>query len=116
MKYLYVTAPILAFVLCALFSLSSCGKKGEENRYSMSNIAIATWHIIKTKGVTSVSGEAINAEIDTMFNSVDDVLQKRSTIRQRGIDNANDYKIIFEDDISKEREKKDKDYKDPLKK
>jgi hypothetical protein len=117
MKSYFKTA-LIAFliILCGLFISVSCSKKGEENKYSMSNIIVATWHIIKTKGVTSVSGEEINAEIEKKFNSIDDVLQKKSTIRQRESDNSNDYKVIFEDSIAKEKEKKERLSKDPLKK
>jgi len=115
-KYFHVPSLILTLVLCIILLTNSCGKKGEENKYSMHNIIVATWHIINAKGVTAVSGEEINAEIDTMFTSVDTVLQKKTTIRQRGIDNSNDYQIIFEDEIAKEKENKEKNYKDPLKK
>ena len=116
MKYFKVTLIILIVILSSILMSFSCSRKGEENKFSMSNIIVAAWHIIKTKGITSVSGEGINAEIERMYNSVDDVLQKKSTIRQRGSDDSKDYQIIYEDEINKAKEKEKRNYKDPLKK
>jgi hypothetical protein len=98
-----------------MFSLPSCGGKGENDRYSMKNIVTATAHVIRDKGITSVSGAEINAEIERMYSGPEDVLQKRSTLRQRSSDGATDYSIIFEETIQAERERKDKEKKDPFK-
>jgi hypothetical protein len=116
MKYFNVTLMMLTVLLFSILMSFSCSRKGEENKFSIGNIIVATWHIVNAKGITSVSGEEVNAEIERMYNSVDDVLQKKSSIRQRGSDNSNDYQIIYEDEIFKEKEKKERNYKDPLKK
>lgn len=95
--------------------LLSCEKKGAEDKYSIKNIVKASVSIIKDKGFSSLSGEEINAEIDRMYSSPEDVLQNKTTIRQHNSDGSNNYRIIFEDMISKEHEESDRRYKDPVK-
>lgn len=102
----------LLILILFLIPLSSCGDEKGNEHYTMSNIIVASFHVIKDKGVDSLSSEEIGKEIDKMYRSPDDILQKPSTLRQQS-DGANDYGIIFEDRISEDRyqsSRKKKDY------
>lgn len=108
-------ASLLSVIIILIFLLPSCSKKKTDDRYSMGNIISASFRIIKDKGFSALSGEEINAEIDKSYSLPEDVLQLKSTIRQREADGSNNYRIIYEDLIDKERDEKERTYKDPLK-
>jgi len=101
-------------ILPFLFIILSCEKKAED-RYSIKNIIKASIEIVKNKGFSSLSGEKINEEIDRMYSAPEDILENKKTIRQHNADGSNNYRIIFEDMISKEHEESDRRYKDPVK-
>jgi hypothetical protein len=106
------TAAVL--LLPFLFIILSCEKKAED-RYSIKNILKASVAIVKNKGFSALSGEEINQEIDHMYSAPEDILESKKTIRQQNADGSNNYRIIFEDLISKEHEESDRRYKDPVK-
>jgi hypothetical protein len=104
-----------SILLPAVIITISCGNKEPEDRYSIRNIGKASVEIVKSRGFSALSGEAINEEIDRMYSSPEDSLQKKTTIRQQNFDGSNNYRIIFEDMISNDQAEAERRYKDPVK-
>lgn len=105
---------ILVIGLAAAVSIS-CSKKGEGSRYSIGNLLSASVSVISKKGIESFSMDEVIREIDRDSDSPDEILQKKSTIRQQNPDGSNNYRIIFEDKIEEERYNAARKEKDPFK-
>ena len=104
---------LIVMVLIVVSSIS-CSKKGDD-RYSVGNIISASVSVVSKKGIESLSMDNVIDEIDRNRSSSDEILQKKSTIRQQNEDGSNNYRIIFEDRIKADREKAAKKEKDPFK-
>jgi hypothetical protein len=97
-----------------ILSLCSCSGSGEEDRYSIGNILSASATVVREKGIGNLSAEEISREIERSHSSAEDVLQKKSTIRQH--DNGeNDYSYIFDDMIKEEKYHSAKEKRNPFK-
>ena len=99
------------FIILFILPFLSCDNDKEGDRYTISNIIVASFHVIKDKGIDSLSSEEIGKEIDKMYRSPDEILQKPSTLRQQS-DGTNDYGIIFEDRIKEDRYQESRTKKD----
>ena len=111
-----VVVSIFPLIFLGLLTFVSCEKRSGENKYSIYNIVKASVAIIKKKGISQLSNETVNEEIAKMYVNEDDLMQKKTTIRQLTFDKANDYRIIFEDRIDEDRYKKVNSNKDPFRK
>lgn len=101
--------------LCAFLLLLPAGCEKRDDKFTLTNIVKASIMVVKDKGVTELSAEAVNEEIEKMYSSDDDLLQKKSYLRNRDSDGSNNYRIIMDDTIEDERYKKSREKKDPFK-
>ena len=105
--------PLFAAALLAL-SLSSCEKPDE--RFGIVNIIKASATVVKEKGITSLSAEAVNEEIEKMYSSPDDILEKKKYLRNRDSDGSNNYRVIMSERIEEDRYQHERSQKDPFRK
>ena len=105
--------PLFAAVLLIL-SLSSCEKRDE--RFSIVNIVKASVIVVKERGITKLSAEAVNEEIEKMYSSPDDILEKKKYLRNRDSDGSNNYRVIMSERIEEERYQHERAQKDPFRK
>ena len=105
--------PLFAAALLAL-SLSSCEKPDE--RFGIVNIMKASATVIKEKGITNLSAEAVNEEIEKMYSSPDDILEKKKYLRNRDSDGSNNYRVIMSERIEEDRYQQERAQKDPFRK
>ena len=105
--------PLFAAALVML-SLSSCEKPDE--RFGIVNIMKASASVIKEKGITNLSAEAVNEEIEKMYSSPDDILEKKKYLRNRDSDGSNNYRVIMSERIEEDRYQQERAQKDPFRK
>ena len=58
----------------------------------------------------------VDEEIEKMYSSPDDILQKKSYLRNRDSDGSNNYRIILEDRIDDDNYQRERTKKDPFRK
>ena len=114
MRRSYLKKMTAAAVVLSAFLSVGCEKT--ENKFSIFNIAKASATVIKEKGVFDFSAEAVNEEIEKMYSSPDDILQKKSYLRNRDSDGSNNYRIILEDRIDDDNYQRERTKKDPFRK
>ena len=105
--------PLFAAAFAAL-SLSSCEKPDE--RFGIVNIVKASAIVVKEKGITNLSAEAVNEEIEKMYSSPDDILEKKKYLRNRDADGSNNYRVIMDERIEEDRYQQERAKKDPFRK
>lgn len=106
---------LLPALLLVLFLPAGCSDKAED-KFSILNIIKASALVVKEKGITSLSAEAVNEQIEKMYASPEDILQKKSYLRNRESDGSNNYRMIMSDTIEDEQYRRQRSEKDPFKK
>ena len=114
MRRSYLKNMTAAAVFLSIFLSAGCEKT--ENKFSIFNIVKASATVIKEKGISGFSAEAVNEEIEKMYSSPDDILQKKSYLRNRDADGSNNYRIIMEDRIDDDKYQHERMKKDPFRK
>jgi hypothetical protein len=106
---------LLPALLLVLFLPAGCSDKPED-KFSIFNILKACVRVVKDKGITELSAEAVNEQIEKMYASPEDILQKKSYLRNRDSDGSNNYRMIMSDTIEDEQYQHLRSKKDPFKK
>jgi hypothetical protein len=104
------------FTLLLSFCLICPGCKKVDDKFTIGNIMKAAFAVVKEKGITELSAESVNEEIENMFSSPEDSIQKKPMIRDRNSDGSNNYNIILDDTIEDERYQASRNKTDPFKK
>ena len=114
MAHAYLKQTMVATAVLSAFLFAGCEKT--ENKFSIFNIIKASVTVIKEKGISAFSAEAVNEEIEKMYSSPDDILAKKPYLRNRDADGSNNYRIIMEDRIEDENYQRERTRKDPFRK
>ena len=114
MRRSYLKNMTVAAVVLSAFLSAGCEKT--ENKFSIFNIVKASVTVVKEKGIFDFSAEAVNEEIEKMYSSPDDILQKKTYLRNRDADGSNNYRIILEDRIDDDKYQQKRAQKDPFRK
>jgi len=101
-------------MLAAVLVFPGCG--GKDDKFSMKHIVQAAVKVVKKKGITELSAESINEEIEKMYAEPEDVFLRKQTIRDQETDKSLNYRMIFEDTIEDERYRESRTKSDPFKK
>ncbi|MGL4370664.1 MAG: hypothetical protein ACRCUT_13480 [Spirochaetota bacterium] len=109
---------IITFLIVSILAFSSfgCEKKGSNEKFNIINIARAAVSVVEKKGFSALSAESINEEIENSNFNPDDILQRKSTLRDRQPDKSLNYRIIFEDTLENEKYRESREKKDPFRK